>query len=98
MTTIGILTLSMNIDEMEDIFIYKDMNIPNYFLFDYSKNDKDSINQLINYRETMIDNNIKLLSGMELSENIFKYQNDYLNSYNSNILLEGNDDEQTTTI
>jgi len=78
-TTIGTMTLAMNVDEMKDIFMYSNSNVSNYFLFDCSKTNKESFNKLVNYKEEMIDNNIKLLSGIDLSEDMFKYQREYLN-------------------
>lgn len=90
-TTIGELTLALNVKELTDRFVQRDENTASYFFFRYTKEEETAIHKLINYRDIMIDNNIKLLSGIDLPNESFKYQEDYLNDfklkYNCNNLL-----------
>lgn len=92
-TTVGNLTLALNVKELTDRFIHKDENTANYFLFRYTFEEKEAIHKLINYRDKMLDDNTKLLSGIDLPNELFKYQKDYVNDFNlefNNIqLLEG---------
>lgn len=92
-TTVGELTLSLNVKELFDIFVENDENTASYFLFKRTNEEKKVINKLINYRDKMIDDNIKLLSGIDLPDESFKYQDDYINEfklkYDNRLLLEG---------
>lgn len=92
-TTVGELTLSLNVKELFDIFVENDENTASYFLFKRTNEEKKVINKLINYRDKMIDDNIKLLSGIDLPNESFKYQDDYINEfklkYDNRLLLEG---------
>lgn len=81
MTTVGELTLALNVKELTDRFIHKDENTANYFLFKYSQDEKNAVHKLINYRDKMLDDNTKLLAGIDLPEQLFKYQEEYVNEF-----------------
>lgn len=92
-TTIGETTLALNVRELTDRFIQKEENTASYFFFKYTKKETDAIYKLMNYRDKMLDDNTKLLSGIDLPNKLFKYQEDYVNEfklkYDPSCLLKG---------
>lgn len=97
-TTAGTLTLALSVKELTDRFIYQDLSSADYFLFKYTSKEKNFMHKLVNYHDKMLEDNTKLFCGIDLTEDHFKYQSEYIQDFklkydNTKLLPEGERNE-----